>query len=367
VVFWDVTAPAKPIITAPANNSFINDNTPTISGQAEKNSRVLIYKKKGSGSWSYHYYTYADSLGNFSYTFGSALSDDGWSFRVRARDEAGNTSVYSSVVSVTIDTVKPTIIGNSPTGIIYHRNEMVWVAYQDNAGGSGIDTGSVVLKIDGSTKPANVTSSQVSCATTFPESNHTYSAYVEVSDRAGNKKTKNWSFTIQLFSYFLSKVESGYKTSVVPNWPNTNGLIPNPNWWDPGFNDGSWGSNVYVANLPPNSIPKPDPQSEWLWGDTQVNVNETTLIRYRFSVPSGITIDDAAIRMSADDEAWGFVGYVNGNYFGRVPETISGGNPYTFGIKNLIQAGQNLLAIQVSNGNDNRAGLAYTMTVKYHD
>lgn len=367
VSFQDVQEPLQPILTTPIDNSFTNDNTPMISGLAEKNARVLIYKKQGSGSWSYHYYTYADSNGNYAYTFGSSLSDADWSFRVRARDAAGNTSVNSDAVGIKIDTVKPTISNNLPTGIIYHRTETISANYQDDAGGSGIKIPSAILKINGYTKPASTTGSQISYTNTFAESNQTYNVYVEVEDRAGNKQTKTWSFDIQIYSYFLSEVGSGYKTSIVPNWPNSNGIVPSPSWWEPSFDDSAWGNNVFIANQPPSTIPKADPSSEWIWGDSQVNSNETSLLRYRFNVPTGVIIDDAAIRLSAEDEAWGYVGYVNGDYFGKVPETISNGNPYTFGINGLIQAGQNLLAIQVSNDGDNRAGLSYTMTVKYHD
>lgn len=367
VEMTDVQVPAKPIITSPLNDSFSNDNTPSLTGLAEKNSRVLIYKKKNSGAWGYHYYTYADNTGNFSYTFGSSLGDANWKFRVAARDAAGNTSINSDAVSVAIDTAKPTISNNLPTGIIYHRNETISANYQDNTGGSGIDVATGILKINGSTKPATVTATGISYNNTFPESNQTYNVYIEIKDKAGNAQTKSWTFNIQLFSYFLSSVGSGYKSSIIPNWPNSNGMVPSPSWWEPSFNDTSWGDQVFAANQPPAITPKADLNAEWIWGDNQVNSNETSLLRYRFNVPTGVMIDDAAIRLSAEDEAWGYIGYLNGNYFGKVPEQLSGGNPYTYGIQSLINNGQNLLAIQVSNDNDNRAGLSYSMTVKYHD
>ncbi len=365
--FKDVEAPLKPIILTPLNNSISNNPKPTISGQAEKNAQVLIYKKQNAGAWTYHSQTAANVSGNFSYTFGSSLADSGWQFRVTAQDAAGNISADSAAVSIIIDTVKPTISNNLPVGTIYHRTETASADYQDNTGGSGIDISSAVLKINGSTKLADVTNSRISFTNTFPESNQTYNVYVEVADRAGNVQSKSWTFNIRLFSYFLSSVGSGYKASLVPNWPNSNGIVPTPSWWEPSFNDASWSSNIYPADLPPSIIAKADPAAEWIWADNQVDGNETSLIRYRFNIPANVVIDDAAIRMSAENEAWGYVGYLNGNYFGKVPEQISNGNPYTYGIQSLINTGQNLLAIQVSNDNDNRAGLSYSMTVKYHD
>jgi hypothetical protein len=361
VTFRDVTAPAPPQITEPPSGTISNNNTPTIRGRAEKNSRVLIYK-----NGVYHYYTYADSNGNFSYTFGSALSDGNWVFQTKARDAAGNTSNSSNSVNYTIDTQPPQILDFAPKGTLYHHNEVVWATYQDNSGGSGINTARNFMKINGATVSANITSTKISYASNFDDGTH--NVQVKVFDRAGNSVTKNWSFKIQTASHFKSAIDSSYyRSSVVSDWPASRGLIPSPNWWDPSFDDSRWSNRVYESNLRPNSVPLPDPESVWLWGDSSVNPNETTLLRKRFTIPSGVTITEAAIRMSADEEAWGYAGYVNGVYFGKVPEAGTGQNPYTFGLTNLIHAGENLLAIQVSNKADNRAGYAFTMTVRYHD
>ena len=370
--FQDVTAPPSPIITTPANNGYGNDNAPMISGTAEKKARILIYVNN-----KYHHYVYANSAGKFSYTFNKVLSDGKYEFKTKARDAAGNTSNYSKAVKTTIDTVAPTISSHSPTGTVHHRQNNILVNYHDNPGGSGIDNSRTQLKFQGSvvstgvpTKPAAMTipgGTFLNYRVTVAEKNSSYQIQAIVTDRAGNTTSISWSFTVQLFTYLKSRVENGYRSSIVSNWPNSKGLIPSPNWWDPKFNDNGWRKAIYIAYLPPNSVPKPEATTEWLWGDTRVDPNETTLLRKYFTIPEGVTIDDAAIRMSADNEAWGFVGFLNGHYFGKVPEALSGGNPYLFGLKKLIRPGNNLLAIQVSNGNDRRAGVAYTLTIKYHD
>lgn len=362
ITFRDVTAPPTPLLTAPANNSFTNDKTPTISGVAEKKARILIYKNN-----KYHHYTYANSAGKFSYTFGKALGDGKYDFKVKARDAAGNTSSYSKTTATTIDTAAPTITKRGPTGTVHHRRNTVFADYRDNKGGVGIDTSRTKLTINGSTVSASKSGTKASYTTTLAEANRAYNAKITVVDRAGNIASTNWTFTVQIYTYLKSKVEGGYKVSVVSNWPNSKGLISKPSWWNPGFNDSGWRGAIYPARLAPTSVPKPEAASQWLWGDARVDPNETTLIRKRFSLPAGVTIDDATIRMSADNEAWGFVGFVNGHYFGKVPEARSGGNPYAFGLKKLVRPGGNLLAIQVSNDNDKRAGVAYTLTVKYHD
>jgi hypothetical protein len=366
ITFQDVTAPNSPHIEVPSDGLITNNNRPTISGTAERNSRVLIDRRQGSGSWQYHHYIEANSSGTFSYRFGTGLADGDWSFRVRARDEASNTSGYSNTTSVAIDTSDPRITGHGPTDTLYHRTNTIWATYND--AGSGIDTSRTRLRVNGvSQTPTSITGGRVEFRDTFVDENRTYNVELTIYDLAGNSTIINWSFNIQIASFFHSRVDSTYRTSIVADWPYTRGQIPAPNWWDPGFDDSAWSSSVYRANLEPDSVPKPCSECEWIWGDSHVNSNETTIFRKRFTIPDGAAITDAAIRMSADNEAWGYVGYVNGEYFGSVPEAESDDNPHTFGLESFMQAGENLLAVQVSNDGDDRAGFAYTMTVRYHD
>ena len=92
----DTTAP-----TAPENVSVTtasNDNTPTITGNAEAGSMVKLFA--GSielGSVS------AGSNGTFSITVGSELGDGTYTFTVTATDSSGNVS-NTTTISHTIDT-----------------------------------------------------------------------------------------------------------------------------------------------------------------------------------------------------------------------------------------------------------------------
>ena len=92
----DTTAP-----TAPENVSVTtasNDNTPTITGNAETGSMVKLFA--GSielGSVS------AGSNGTFSITVGSELGDGTYTFTVTATDSSGNVS-NTTTISHTIDT-----------------------------------------------------------------------------------------------------------------------------------------------------------------------------------------------------------------------------------------------------------------------
>ena len=101
----DSSAAAAPVIgsystdTGTAGDRITSDNTPTLSGTAEANSTVKVYDgatllgtttANGSGAWSY--------------TSG-ALSNGAHSLTVTATDTAGNTSVASAALNLTIDTV----------------------------------------------------------------------------------------------------------------------------------------------------------------------------------------------------------------------------------------------------------------------
>ncbi|MEM3063519.1 MAG: Ig-like domain-containing protein, partial [Nitrososphaerota archaeon] len=213
VEFRDVTAPSPPQIIEPQSGTISKDNTPTIKGKAEKNSRVLIYK-----NGSYHYYTYADSNGNFTYTFGSPLPDGNWTFQARSRDAAGNTSNYSNSISYTIDTQPPQILDFGPKETIYHRDETVFATYQDNAGGVGIDTSKINMKINGSNVPAQITPNKISYQNIFPDKNDTYNVIITVTDKAGNVATATWTFNIQIASYFKSKIDSNHKVFRIYPW-----------------------------------------------------------------------------------------------------------------------------------------------------
>ncbi|MDR0805731.1 MAG: Ig-like domain-containing protein, partial [Enterobacteriaceae bacterium] len=88
-----------------AHNGLTNDNTPTLSGQAEANSIVTIYDN-GSAIGSVK----ADNNGEWSFT-PSALNDGNHTFTVQTVDAAGNTSDKSAGYIVDIDATAP----NKPT------------------------------------------------------------------------------------------------------------------------------------------------------------------------------------------------------------------------------------------------------------
>lgn len=377
----DTVAPAKPSITSPANNSFTNDTTPTISGKAEKNSRVLIYKKYGGGSWGYHYYTYANSSGNFSYTFGSALANGSWYFKVKARDKANNTSSYSDQIKVTIDTVKPTIYSQTPASgtTLYHRTVTISANYSDSGSGINTSTAKMKIKVDSGswqdvTSSCTKTSSKISYTKKWAQENHTYTVYVEVKDKAGNIQSATWSFKIQLVSRYKSKIDSHHKVYQVCDWyyPDQGEVTSPSGWKSLNFNDSGWKKPTHPSGHPIGCGWIPG--AEWLWVDSTTNKAETMLLRFTFNLPNvpGLNIKAAVIRIAIDDAGWAYVsGNVNEKIFAQ--QTI-GQNPAFYDITKLggqttLKPGKNVIAFQVSNHKDdtNNAGLGYEMKVVYED
>lgn len=106
----DTTAPAAPVVTAPASGSFTGDNTPTYSGTAEPSSTVTVLVDGSSVGTPT-----TDSSGNWSLTPVTTLADGPHTVRAQATDAAGNTSPFSSANTFTVDTLAPTVAMSSAT------------------------------------------------------------------------------------------------------------------------------------------------------------------------------------------------------------------------------------------------------------
>jgi hypothetical protein len=97
----DATAPAKPVVAAPANGSTTADDTPAISGTAEEDADVEIFVDGNSIG-----HVTADGDGDWSIT-SAHLTDGVHVITAQATDEAGNTGLVSDSVSFTVDTTPP--------------------------------------------------------------------------------------------------------------------------------------------------------------------------------------------------------------------------------------------------------------------
>lgn len=95
----DASAPARPVITSPANGALLNQARPTFHGTAEVGS-ILTIVINGTERASF------TATGNWAYTLNFDLDQGGNTLRVDALDTAGNWSP-SSLVTFTVDSMQP--------------------------------------------------------------------------------------------------------------------------------------------------------------------------------------------------------------------------------------------------------------------
>ncbi|MCB1440327.1 MAG: hypothetical protein KDJ63_11200, partial [Nitratireductor sp.] len=107
----DTLAPAAPVVASFSTDSGVlgdgitNDNTPTVSGTAEANSRVEVFRTGFSIGT-----TTADGSGNWSFTDPANLVDNSYVYYAQATDAAGNVSAPSNGLGLGVDTQAPTDI-----------------------------------------------------------------------------------------------------------------------------------------------------------------------------------------------------------------------------------------------------------------
>ncbi|KFC61709.1 Autotransporter beta-domain protein [Devosia sp. LC5] len=141
----DTTAPAAPVITAPANGAIIHDSTPTISGTAEANATVtLTIDGVPAGN--------ATAAGG-AWAFASALLADGpHRVTATATDAASNVSPASAETVFTVGQVSTTVslAASVPTSTLGQA-----VLFTATLSGGVAPTGSVEF-FDGATSLGSV-------------------------------------------------------------------------------------------------------------------------------------------------------------------------------------------------------------------
>ncbi|MDP3156351.1 MAG: Ig-like domain-containing protein [Archangium sp.] len=98
----DTTAPAAPLVVAPADGSRTGDNTPTVTGTAEANSTVTVFIDGASVGT-----TTTDASGAWTLDAPLSLTDGAHTVYVTATDASGNVSASSNTNAFTVDTAAP--------------------------------------------------------------------------------------------------------------------------------------------------------------------------------------------------------------------------------------------------------------------
>ena len=117
-VLIDTEDPPPPTGRDPLNNTYTNDNTPTFSWDA-------VADPGGSGVRDYHIIVYDLTHAQVKSSYPSAahytpssrypLADGVYTWKLATRDIAGNTGPWSDELTLTVDTVKPTITTVTPS------------------------------------------------------------------------------------------------------------------------------------------------------------------------------------------------------------------------------------------------------------
>jgi hypothetical protein len=194
---------------------------------------------------------------------------------VEVSDKFGNSAIQTWTFKV--EETPPTIASVEPSGEVNTATPGLSATYSDGTG-SGIDTGSVSLSLNGVGLPATVTETSVSFQILTPlKVGETYKIMVEVADKAGNVASGSATFTL----------ESTPPTITVDSPKGTVSEVEAAN-----------GINVSVKLADSGSGVNPDSVMVWIDGAV-VNADATTeSVQY---VAAGLAYGDHTLRVVAAD------------------------------------------------------------------
>lgn len=191
----DTEAPAKPstpVISSSHNNGHVQTGTPTIAGTAEPHATVTIY----NGSTEVAIVT-ADAEGKWSYTFTTALDDGDHYISTTATDAAGNTSVSSESLKITVDTTAPL----APTPAVLKDSENGSISNSTPTITGEAEPGSIVTIYSNGQPVTTVTADENGkwSYTFSPELNDgQYVITTTATDEAGNTSEHSTAVTIEV-------------------------------------------------------------------------------------------------------------------------------------------------------------------------
>jgi hypothetical protein len=199
----------------PVTGSFANNPKPTLSAQVTDAGGAGVdpasINLKLDGSAVAASVTVVNpNLVNVSFTPSANLASGTHILTVDARDKAGNAAVQATSTFI-VDLVAPVAAISAPaTGLLTKDGLVGLVASVSDAGGSGLDLVSIVVKLDGVVVTASVSSADPNTASvTFTppsalgQGGHTYT--VVAADRAGNTSaTASSSFSVDVMAPALT-------------------------------------------------------------------------------------------------------------------------------------------------------------------
>jgi hypothetical protein len=220
----DNTAPS-PTLTAPANNSFTNNTTPTFTGACSTGDGNVTVTVKQGGS-TVQTPSGACSSGSYSIAASSSLAENTYTAQASQTDAALNTGT-SSTNTFTIDTTKPTVSsvtlrnGGSTAGKVEAGDQILIVFSEQMAVGSLCSTwsgdssdqsvggnGSVVTLTDGGGSSDSISVSASGCTFNFGSISLGNTGYVTggnatFSGNGGSRTTITWTASTKTLTITL--------------------------------------------------------------------------------------------------------------------------------------------------------------------
>jgi MYXO-CTERM domain-containing protein len=210
----DTTAPAAPVVTAPANGSRTNDSTPTYTGTAEAGSTVTIFVDGSSVGT-----TTASGAGTWTFTQPTALPDGAHTVRATATDAAGNTSPRSNANTFSVDTVAPVVTIAAPAANASLNATDVTVTGTVND-----QTATVTASVNnGAAQPVMVGAGGALSLPLMGLAEGSYTVVFTATDAAGNTSTASRTFTIDRTAPAVTIVQPAQATQTRDNTPTISG------------------------------------------------------------------------------------------------------------------------------------------------
>lgn len=238
----DLTAPAAPVITAPATGTYSQSTTPTITGTAEVGSTVKIYD-----GVTLIASTTADGSGNFSVAT-SVLAEGSHTITATATDAAANISSASTAITYIVDTTAPVLTFSSPIDGTVSASATPVVVFSATDINTPI---TYTVTVDGVVVPSFVSGSALSAL-----SNGSHTIAVQATDVAGNSTTQTHTITVNtnLSSVSYSQTLAGGTVGgTIDDSLNSQVVLSNINTTGPvTFNIGNYASNP--ANIGINGL-----------------------------------------------------------------------------------------------------------------
>jgi len=133
-------------------------------------------------------------------------------------------------------------------------------------------------------------------------------------------------------------------------------------FWEMGLLSESDWEGEWIGKEIQKTEDKPKwPWGYWIWHPTEKGIDKLVFFRKSFDMPAGKAVKEALIRTTADNY---FTAYLNGKEIGNGTRWTE---VYDFNVKQNVQGGKNVIAIQAVNNSGEVCGLIFSLKVVLDD